>query len=102
MCKPKEGDEHTRRGQKQVKIVVDLEPRSYSGAIGGATRELKPHLQVTIVEPDELASEVERLAPELCFVASTSPIAKAGPSGSGTARTPSPRPRSGAAVKAGS
>jgi hypothetical protein len=54
MCQPKEGDEHTRRGQKQVKIVVDLEPRSYSGAIGGVIRELKPHLQMRIVESDTL------------------------------------------------
>jgi hypothetical protein len=79
MCKPKEGDEHPKRGQKQVKIVGDLEPRSYSGAIGDATRELKPHLQVTIVESNELAPEVERLAPELVLCSQHKPDREGGP-----------------------
>ena len=42
-----------------------VEPRSYREAIGSAIRGLRPHVEVEIVEPGVLASEVVRLDPEL-------------------------------------
>jgi hypothetical protein len=42
-----------------------MEPRSYREAIGSAIRALRPHVEVAIVEPSVLASEVVRLDPEL-------------------------------------
>ncbi len=48
-----------------MRIVLALEPRSYREAIGIAIRGLRPHVEVAIVEPGVLASEVRRLGPEL-------------------------------------
>ncbi len=63
----------------QAKIIVALELRSYSGAIGGVIRKLKPHLQVTIVESDALASEVKRLVLELALCSQHKPAGEGGP-----------------------
>ena len=48
-----------------MRIVLAVEPRSYREAIGSAIRGLRPHLEVKIVEPGVLASEVARLDPDL-------------------------------------
>lgn len=48
-----------------MKVVLAVEPRSYREAIGSAIRGLRPHVEVAIVEPGVLASEVVRLDPEL-------------------------------------
>jgi hypothetical protein len=48
-----------------MRIVMAVEPRSYREAIGSAIRALRPHVEVDIVEPGVLASEVVRLDPEL-------------------------------------
>ncbi len=48
-----------------MRILLAVEPRSYREAIGSAIRGLRPHVEVAIVEPGVLASEVVRLDPEL-------------------------------------
>ncbi len=48
-----------------MRIVLAVEPRSYREAIGSAIRGLRPHVEVAIVEPGVLASEVVRRDPEL-------------------------------------
>ncbi len=48
-----------------MRIVLAMEPRSYREAIGSAIRALRPYVEVAIVEPGVLASEVVRLDPEL-------------------------------------
>ena len=48
-----------------MRIVLAVEPRSYREAIGSAIQALRPHLEVAVVEPSVLASEVVRLYPEL-------------------------------------
>lgn len=57
-----------------MRILIALKPYSYSGAIGGAIRELRPNLEVIIVEPDELISVVERLSPEIVLCSQREPI----------------------------
>jgi hypothetical protein len=48
-----------------MRVVLAVEPRSYREAIGSAIRALRPHVEVAIVEPGVLASEVVRLDPDL-------------------------------------
>jgi hypothetical protein len=49
-----------------VRILIALEPHSYSEAIGGAIQELRPHLEVkTIERSDTLGSEVARPDPKV-------------------------------------
>ena len=45
--------------------LVAIEPRSYRDVIGSAIQHLRPHIEVLIVEPEELVEEVARLDPEL-------------------------------------
>lgn len=56
-------------------VLVAFDPTSYREAIGSATRALRPHLQMRVVEPGELGVEVARLDPELvlCSQPNTSP-----------------------------
>lgn len=43
------------------KVVVAIEPHIYREAIGRAIRILRPHLEVAVVSPEALDSEVRRL-----------------------------------------
>ena len=54
-------------------VLVCLEPRSYSGVIGGAIAQLRPELDTLVVEPEELSAEVECRAPSLVLSASPRP-----------------------------
>ena len=49
----------------KMRILLAMEPRSYREAIGSAIGALRPHVEVAIVEPSVLVSEVVRLDPEL-------------------------------------
>lgn len=49
----------------QLQILVAMEPRIYREAIGCTIQDLRPHLEVTVVEPGALTAEVERLTPKL-------------------------------------
>ena len=42
-----------------------IEPRAYSHAIGVVLGDLRPRLDVRVVEPEELVGEAERLGPHL-------------------------------------
>ena len=46
-------------------VLVALEPRSYSQAIGQAVSELRPGLGVAVVEPEDLPAEMEKRLPAL-------------------------------------
>lgn len=46
-------------------MLVSIEPRAYSQAIGEAIRHLKPCLTVKIVEPGDLGERVRELDPAL-------------------------------------
>jgi len=50
-----------------MQLIVAIEPRSYRQVIGQAIRALRPHVKVTILEPDTLRAGVRRLKPELVF-----------------------------------
>ncbi len=50
-----------------MRILISIEPRSYGQVIGNAIRELRPHMEVVVVEPEDLVVEAERLRPELLF-----------------------------------
>lgn len=50
-----------------MRILIAIEPRSYGQVVGNALRKLRPHLEVVVVEPEELVPEAERLCPELLF-----------------------------------
>ena len=49
----------------RTKILVAVEPRAYRSVIGRVIQVLRPHLEVAVVEPDELQAEVARLEPAL-------------------------------------
>jgi hypothetical protein len=47
------------------RILVANEPRSYREVIAGTLQVLRPHLEVIVVEPEDLDRDVVRLAPNL-------------------------------------
>lgn len=50
-----------------MRILIAIEPRSYGQVTGNAIERLRPHLEVVVVEPEDLVPEAERLRPELLF-----------------------------------
>lgn len=46
-------------------VLVSIVPNAYKQAIGSAIRDLRPHLEVRIIEPEHLEAEVARLHPEV-------------------------------------
>ncbi len=48
-------------------ILIANEPRAYREVIGAALQALRPDMAVTIADPEELDSEIARLAPQLVF-----------------------------------
>jgi hypothetical protein len=50
-----------------MRLVVAIEPRSYRQVIGEAIRVLRPHVEVTVLEPGMLGAGLRRLEPELVF-----------------------------------
>lgn len=46
-------------------VLVANEPRAYREAITAVLRELRPHVEVSAIEPDGLAGEISRLHPHL-------------------------------------
>ena len=48
-----------------MRVLMAIEPRSYREVIGEAIQGLRPHLEVTIIEPDALEPEMARLDPGL-------------------------------------
>ena len=62
----------------RTKILVALEPRAYRTVIGRAIQILRPHLEVAVVEPDNLQAEVARLDPALVISSQPKPATSAG------------------------
>lgn len=54
----------TRKEDSTI-LLVALEPRSYSQAIGWAIAALRPALSVRVVEPQDLVEETARFRPRL-------------------------------------
>ena len=67
-----------------MRLVVAIEPRSYRQVIGEAIRALRPHVEVTVLEPGTLGAGVVRLKPELVFADQPDTF---GPEGGSTGRT---------------
>jgi hypothetical protein len=62
----------------RTKILVALAPREYRTVIGRAIQALRQHLEVTVVEPDELQAEVARLEPALVISSQPKPATSEG------------------------
>lgn len=50
-----------------MQVLLAIEPRSYRQAIGEVILLLRPHIEVTVLDPDTLRAGVTRLDPELVF-----------------------------------
>jgi len=50
---------------ERMRVLIAIEPRSYREFIGTAIQELRPNIETTITEPEELGREVARLNPDL-------------------------------------
>jgi hypothetical protein len=50
-----------------MRVLMAIEPRSYREAMGRAIRDLRPHVEVAVVEPEDLRVGVVRFEPELVF-----------------------------------
>jgi hypothetical protein len=48
-----------------VRVLVSMELRFYREVIGAAIQHLKPHLEMMVVEPEDLEAEVATLTPEV-------------------------------------
>ena len=64
-----------------MQLVVAIEPRSYRQVIGEAIKALRPHVEVTVLEPGTLGAGIVRLEPELVFADQPDTF---GPEGVGT------------------
>lgn len=51
--------------EHRLTLLVSLEPRAYSEVIGYTIGAMRPRLDVEVVEPDSLYSEVENASPEI-------------------------------------
>ena len=60
----------------RLRLVVANDPRAYREAIAPAIQHLRPHVDVMVVEPADLAGQVERWRPHM--VISSVPVARAG------------------------
>ncbi len=67
-----------RKPDEPTKVMVALEPRAYRTTIGRAIQVLRPHLEVTVVEPDELGEEVAHLDPALVISSQPKPATSEG------------------------
>jgi hypothetical protein len=60
---------HLRRarggGVSEIKVMVANEPRSYRETIAYALAELRPDIEVLVVEPEDLEEELLRVSPHL-------------------------------------
>ena len=59
-------------------VVVANEPRTYRDVMAAAFRSLRPHLEVTAVEPDELDAHLARHAPQVVVYSRASEAVQAG------------------------
>jgi hypothetical protein len=50
-----------------MRVLIAIEPRSYREVIGQAIQAVRPHLEVAVVEPEDLWVAVVRFDPELVF-----------------------------------
>lgn len=55
----------TSGGEEMPIVLLAIEPHSYAQAIGSAIAHLRPELDVRVVAPGDLVTEVERSAPTL-------------------------------------
>ena len=59
-----------------LRILLANEPRSYRETLAAAIRILKPNIEVFVIDPDKLDSEVERLSPQLVICSNVTPTVK--------------------------
>jgi hypothetical protein len=62
----------------RLRLVVANDPRSYREAIAPAIQHLRPDIEVIVVDPADLADQVERWCPHM--VISSIPVTRAGES----------------------
>jgi hypothetical protein len=54
-------------------VLLAIEPRSYAQAIGGAVATARPNIEVLVVEPGDIPSEMERRKPALVLCSGERP-----------------------------
>ena len=59
-------------------VLVAIEPRIYREAIGETIRDLRPHVEVSVLDPQALLAGVGRLDPELVLAGRPDPCAPPG------------------------
>jgi hypothetical protein len=67
-----------RSSGEPLSVVVANEPRTYRDVMAAAFRSLRPHLEVTAVEPDELDVHLARHAPQVVVYSRASEAVQAG------------------------
>ena len=55
------------------KVLVAIEPRAYRHTIGAIIGDLRPRLDVRVIEPETLVGEAERLGPQLVLCSQPEP-----------------------------
>jgi hypothetical protein len=69
----------TVAGGATARILLANEPRLYRDVIAGALRAVRPHLEVIVVEPEDLDREVVRLAPDLVLCSQLTEVVETRP-----------------------
>lgn len=63
---PKPTERESQRAAP-LRVLLANEPRSYRESIAAVFRELRPAMQVKVVEPEELESNVARFGPDVAI-----------------------------------
>jgi hypothetical protein len=63
-----------KRGHR-TKVLVAMEPRAYRTTFGSAIQALRPHVEVTVLEPEELEAQIAFLEPDLVISDLPKPVA---------------------------
>lgn len=66
-----------RNMRSKLRVLVANEPRSYREAIARVFEATRPRVEVTTIEPEEIDSEVERLAPQMVVCSRVTPAVEA-------------------------
>ena len=60
-----------------LRVMVSNAPRSYRDAMAATLAQLRPEMEVVVVEPDRIDGELSRLAPDVLLCSGLTPLMEA-------------------------
>jgi hypothetical protein len=72
------GASSTRRRRGRPRVLMANEPRAYREGIAAVIGQLRPEVEVRIVEPDALDTSIERFSPDMVICSKATDALKGG------------------------